>query len=785
MLPSQIEDLRTSIQDHGEVLLPTDPQYNSAALIYQARYPSKPALIVRAQTAVAVARSLLWAAKNSVKVQVKAAGNSFEALCTGAGLMIDLERMNTIKVDADAATVELGAGCRLGDVYQELGTKYGFVLPVGSCPPVAISGLVLGGGHGYYSRKWGLTSDHLLSAEVVTPDGKIRQVSASSEDTDLFWAIRGGGGGSFGIATKFRFQVRKIPPVLYYKIGFSVDHGWDAVSAWQNFMPYAPGELSSTLHVFARPEGVKRIEAHGEFFGSAAEFERAIAPLKRAVPFVEKSVQPCTFLQSVIRFAGGNLDTDIKPVRFKASSDYFFQEKPMTEAGYKAMIAGLGTDGMGGVALFDAYGGAINQVATADTAFPHRVGALYCIQYYAQGWGEAKDAQRVQWMKNLREKMAPFASGRCYVSYCDLSIPEARKAYFGTNLPRLRRIKAKYDPDQVLQHPQSVIPDAEATYELDLVSPATSSFKNPVSVSFHLEGDELVAQFKVRNPNPAIRAGQPDTVNPTQNLYQSEVVELFLSVTGMPEGPLSADPAVQRFGTRDEVFPYYEFEVSPRNEFLDLKILSPKKATGDRRFDSTFQSGMVHSASRNATGWEAEMRIPLKRLGWDGNPMQVTGNAFAILGPPESRSYWSLFLPRQAKADFHKPRYFERLLMLSGAGSHLQKPEPAPGPSPEPVPAPSKEITGSVGRWEKGAQNSSSDVKTVQRLLEKAAEASQAPQLDPKGVDGKIARPPAKSRTVAAIEAFQSRVGQGVDGLIEPGKSTWQALLRAARETAG
>ncbi|MDQ6760779.1 MAG: BBE domain-containing protein, partial [Acidobacteriota bacterium] len=534
-----------------------------------------------------------------------------------------------------------------------------------SCPPVAVSGLVQGGGHGYYARKWGLTSDHLIGAEVVTSDGQIRNVTATSEDADLFWAIRGGGGGSFGVVTKFRFQLRAALPVIYYRIVFSVHHGWEAVSAWQNFMPYAADEMSSTLHVSAGPGGLSLVAASGEFIGSPAEFEAAIAPLRRAAPIDhEAPIQPKTLMEAVVHFAGGSLDTSIVPVRFKGSSDYFFQEKPMTEDGYKAMIAGLGANGMNGVALFDAYGGAINRVATAETAFAHRVGALYCIQYYAEGWAGDQDARRVEWMKNLREKMAPFASGRCYVNYCDLSIPDAQKAYYGTNLPRLRRIKAKYDPEQILQHAQSVIPDAGANYELDLVYPAASAFTNPVTVRFGLEGDELVAQFTVRNPAPAVRAGPPDTVNPTANLYLSEVVELFVSVTGMPEGPLAASSAVQRFGTRAEIFPYYEFEVSPRNEFLEVRILSPQKASGDARFDALFRAGMAHSASMSETGWEAEMRIPLKNLGWEGDPTKVTGNAFAILGPKESRSYWSLFLPAQVKPDFHKPRYFERLLTL-------------------------------------------------------------------------------------------------------------------------
>ena len=667
MLPETIEELRASIQNGGDLLLPTDPEYGSSALIYQARYPSEPVLIVRVRTADAVAKSLLWAAKNSIKVQVKAAGNSFEALCTGSGLMLDLGELTTIDVNAEARTAELGAGCRLGDVYTQLGKNHGLVLPAGSCPPVAVSGLVHGGGHGYCARKWGLTCDHLIGAQVVTSDGKIREVSATGEDADLFWAIRGGGGGSFGVVTKFRFQVRTVPTVVYYKIVFSAKHGWDAVSAWQNFMPFAADEMSSTLHVTAGPGGVSRITAGGEFFGSAAAFEAAIAPLKKAAPITDESAHPTNnFMESVLHFADGDLSTSIKPVRFKASSDYFFQEKPMTEAGYNAMIAGLGANGMIGVALFDAYGGAINRVATADTAFAHRVGALYCIQYYAENWSADHDARRVEWMRNLREKMAPFASGHCYVSYCDLSIPEAQKAYYGTNLPRLRRIKAKYDPEQIIHHAQSVVPDANASYELSLVNPAASSFTNPVTVVFDLQADDLVAQFTVRNPNPFLRAGEPESVKPTPELYNTEVVELFVSVTGMPEGPLSADAAVQRYGTRDAIFPYFEFEVSPRNEFLELRILSPKKASGDHRFDATFQSGMVHSASRSGTGWQAEMRIPLKSLGWDGDPMKVTGNAFAILGPKGSRSYWSLFLPKQAKPDFHKPRYFERLLTLDG-----------------------------------------------------------------------------------------------------------------------
>lgn len=658
-----VDELRTSVQGEGDVLLPSDNQYAAAALIYQARHRSDPPLIVRPETAAAVAKSLMWAAKNSIKVQVKAAGNSFEGLCTGSGLMVDLEKMTTISVDADTKTAELGAGCRLGDVYKELGATRGLVLPAGSCPPVAISGLVHGGGHGYYARKWGLTCDHLIGAEVVTTDGTIRAVSDGGEDADLFWAIRGGGGGSFGIVTKYRFQVRTALPVVYYNLHLDPGRGWQAVSAWQSFMPYAPDDMSSTLHVTAGPKGVIRITAGGEFFGSAVEFQKAIAPLKKAAPITNEDVHPTTnFMEAVVHFGDGNLDTAIKPIRFKASSDYFFQEKPMTDAGYNALVAGLGGAGMTGVALFDAYGGAINQVATADTAFVHRVGALYCIQYYAEGWPEEQDARREGWMKNLRAKMAPFASGRCYVSYCDLSIQDAQKAYHGTNLPRLKRIKAKYDPNEILQHTQSIVPDPGAVYELDLVYPAASSFHSPVKVAFHLENDELVAQFHVQNPTPAVRPTPPETTKPTANLYDWEVVELFVSVSGMPEGPLSVDPAIQRFGTRDEIFPYFEFEVSPRNEYLEIKVLSPRQASGEDRFDDTFQSGMKHAASTGPTGWQAEMRIPLKNLGWDGDPMKVTGNAFAILGPSGSRSYWSLFLPRQAHVDFHKPRYFERLL---------------------------------------------------------------------------------------------------------------------------
>ena len=146
------------------------------------------------------------------------------------------------------------------------------------------------------------------------------------------------------------------------------------------------------------------------------------------------------------------------------------------------------------------------------------------------------------------------------------------------------------------------------------------------------------------------------------DLFKFEVAELFLSVGGMPEGDLSTDPKVNRFGTKEDIFPYYEFEVSPRNEFLVGKILSPHQASGAARFDYGFQSGFTHTAEISATGWTAEMRISLRPLGWDGDPAKVVGNLFAVLGDNSNRTYWSSFLPRQGSPDFHKPRYFQKLI---------------------------------------------------------------------------------------------------------------------------
>ena len=670
---SSVQELQLRM-GNGKILVPTSgTAYSEHATVYQSRYQAtRPQIIVVVTSSDEVSQVIKWAARNTIPVAVKSGGNCFDGFSTGPGLVIDLGQMKSISIDDASKTMVVGPGARLGNVYQEA-YNHRFVLPAGSCPQVAVAGLTQGGGHGLLSRKFGLTTDHLLEAQVVTATGETIRV-ADDEHSDLFWAIRGGGGGNFGVITQFKFQLHDVVPVCWFSMRWPTSLGYKVFNAWQNFAPYAPDELASIMKVTAQGGVLSRISVVGQFVGTEAQLRATLKPLTDQYdPGSTLSITAASsFMDAVKHFAGGTLDADSAPIFFKASSDYVFDEKKLTEDGFNTLVKSLGAGGVTAVAMCDAYGGAINRVPTSSTAFPHRVGAIYSIQYYTEWSSASQSDSRVAWMKSLRANMAPYVSGQAYVNYCDKGIENYEQAYYASNAPRLRRVKAKYDPptsaypNGLFNHAQSVRPTADDSFSfLQMINPSTSSWdgKNPVRAKCWLEGDTLVARYEVKNTNPYLRPGTPSVSAPTPELYKFEVAEIFLSVTGMPTGSLSTKSDVNRFGDRDGVFPYFEFEVSPRNEFLAVKVLSPQVASGDARFDSSFNlPGLVHFAGLKDYGWAAELHIPLRPLGWDGDPKKIVGNLFAILGATGNRSYWSLFLPKQSKPDFHKPRYFERLI---------------------------------------------------------------------------------------------------------------------------
>ncbi len=371
------------------------------------------------------------------------------------GVVLDLRRLNSIRVDKSNGTATVGAGSQLIDISSTLASK-GVTLPAGSCPSVGVAGVTLGGGFGLASRRFGLTVDSLLALRMVTADGELRTVDGSS-DQDLMWALKGGGGGNFGVVTDFVFKVHPLPrSASYFEVGWPWSSADEAIAAWQAWAPHAPDAVTSILHL--NSGAAPSIAANGQFIGSSGAVQQLLRPLL-AVPgaSLRNNVEmPYFRLQLLLAgcadigaaachtvgtSGGGTLPRET----FRAKSDYV--AKPLPHAGRAAMIAAAEAPGSGAL-LCDAYGGAIGLVAKDATAFVHRE-ELFCIQYYGAG-------STAVWVDQAAAKMRPYVSGMAYQNYIDPAREGWQQAYYGQNLGRLETTRVRVDPDHYFDFPQAI-----------------------------------------------------------------------------------------------------------------------------------------------------------------------------------------------------------------------------------------------------------------------------------------------------------------------------------------
>ncbi|HML13293.1 MAG TPA: FAD-binding oxidoreductase [Xanthobacteraceae bacterium] len=433
------------------MLLPTDGDFEKFEPAYNLRTMLRPQVRALCKTPNAVAAMVDWARTNNVPFATRCGGHSYEGFSQSTGAVIDTRLMKAIEISGDNVTV--GAGAALGDIYKKIGAK-GLAIPAGSCPTVGVSGHVLGGGFGLLGRPFGLACDSLEWIELVDPQGKIVEAD-QQQRPDLFWACRGGGGGSFGLATRYRFKLRPVSQVVTFAVDWSLDPAGAAkvMKAWQAWAPQAPKTITSIFRLGKRQNGSINAHCAGQSVGSIAEVRRELGHLLNVKqPDAAPNIKARTFLQAVDYFSGG---WDYESTYSKCKSDYVLS--PLSDDGIATLIAGLGKLPANAIVpICDAYGGAVADVAPDATAFPHRAGTLYCIQYYSS-WASSTDtAQRVEYVRDLYASMRPYVSGAAYVNYCDLDLPDWANAYWGANLPRLRQVKSAFDPDNVFRHAQSV-----------------------------------------------------------------------------------------------------------------------------------------------------------------------------------------------------------------------------------------------------------------------------------------------------------------------------------------
>jgi len=454
-----VEAFRTSFG--GRLVTPDDRDYDAVRTIWNAMIDRRPALIARCASTDDVVQAVRFAAEHRLLTSVRGAGHNIagNALCEG-GLMIDLSTMKSVKVDPAKKIARVEPGVTLGEL-DAATQAHGLATPVGINSTTGIAGLTLGGGFGWLSRKYGLTVDNLISAEVVTAEGKRIKASADSHP-DLFWGIRGGG-GNFGIVTSFELGLHPVgPEVLAGLIVHPFADARDVLRRYRELTAKAPDEL--TVWVVMRkapPLPFLPAEVHGKeilalamlYAGPMDEGEKVVKPFRAIGQPIADVVGPSPFAGFQTAF-----DPLLTPGmrNYWKSHNFLGIEDPLIDV----LLRYVGTLPSPHSELFiGQMGGATSRVAPDATAYQHR-DAAYILNVHTRWESPADDVKCIAWARDLFAATKPFATGGVYVNFMPEDEGDRVEAAYGGNYARLAKLKQTYDPTNLFRLNQNISPHA-------------------------------------------------------------------------------------------------------------------------------------------------------------------------------------------------------------------------------------------------------------------------------------------------------------------------------------
>jgi FAD/FMN-containing dehydrogenase len=429
----------------GEVVRPGSPGYDAVRRPAVGRFRHvRPRAVVRCADPEDVAATLAAARLLRLPVAVRGGGHCFAGGSSTSGVLVDLSPMNAVDLGGGLATI--GAGTRLGSGYDAL-AAHGVTLPAGCGPGVGIAGLTLGGGFGQLGRLHGLTCDRLLGAQVVLGDGRIVDCDAHREP-DLFWALRGGGGWGAGagwVVTALRFDPVPAPQTTTFRLSWAATDATAVVAAWPRWAPAAPPELSAGLRLIAPAEPDEAVQVHVEgtlVGGDPAPLLGRLVATVGAEPITVATRQG-SYRDAKRALAGlGGDGGDAAGVRCSRSE---FFRRPIPHTAVAALVATVVAQRVPGQAhevSATPWGGAYNRAAPDATAFPHR-GEAYLLQNTILVPHRHAAAARRRLARSW-STIGRWGSGRGYANFPDPDRPVPARTYYGGNLERLRRVRARY-----------------------------------------------------------------------------------------------------------------------------------------------------------------------------------------------------------------------------------------------------------------------------------------------------------------------------------------------------
>ena len=438
----------------GRIVRPDDPDYDAVRTVIAGHIDRRPAFIVRVADAADVAEVIGLARETGAELAVRSGGHSGAGhSVTDGGIVLDLRDLSALELDVEARTAWADSGLTAA-AFTDAAGEHGLAVGFGDTGSVGLGGLTLGGGVGYLVRLLGLTIDSLVAADIVTADGQLRRVDADTEP-DLFWAIRGGG-GNFGVATRFRFKLHEVPEayggILILPATAEVIEGYMAAS------DAAPNELSSILNVMPAPpmpgipeEAVGQIVAMAImcYAGDPGAGERALAPFRALTEPLMDGLKPMRYPEIYMPD-----DPEYRPL---AEARTMFIERVDAATAELILERLAASDSPMRVAQLRPLGGAMADVPADATAFAHRTSRIMVnvASFYE---GDADRPRRRAWVTSFADDLRQGDDG-AYVNFLvDEGEERVRAAYPGATWERLRAIKAQYDPTNLFRLNQNIPP---------------------------------------------------------------------------------------------------------------------------------------------------------------------------------------------------------------------------------------------------------------------------------------------------------------------------------------
>ena len=456
-----VQELRTRVR--GEVLIPEDDGYDRVRATFNAMHESRPDLVVRCSGTADVVDAVNFARAQGLPLTVRGGGHSIAGLSAPeGGLLIDLSLMNGVQIDPDRRLAHVQGGALWGDVDREA-QAFGLVTPGGVVSDTGVAGLTLGGGYGWVRRKYGLSCDNVVEAQVVCADGQVRTASAES-NPDLYWALRGGG-GNFGVVTGFTFRLHPLNPIVAFAgVFYPVEDAVAVLRAWRDYVNTAPDEVTSVAVSFTFPEvpdlppvvhNRACLVVGAVYAGDLAEGLEAVKPLgSLGTPLADLTgPAPFTFVQSAF-------DGLLQRGQFRS----YWKSQYLNELSDEAIdtVVALAQDRPQPLFVINIWpmGGAIARVGAEDTAFAERT-APFMVSIDGNWTEPTFDPEGVAWVRSAWSRIGEFGNGSTYLNFTGLAGEAADTGVdsaLGRNLRRLAEVKAKYDPDNFFRRNNNIAP---------------------------------------------------------------------------------------------------------------------------------------------------------------------------------------------------------------------------------------------------------------------------------------------------------------------------------------